>query len=120
VSIVGEREPVGVSEGGILEQPLHSVTVSCLPTEMPGELRVDIGEMAIGQSLHVSDLVAPEGVTIEADPAEVMFRVSAPALVEEEVEEVPEGEEVEGEEGDEEGEPEEAEAEEAEQKPTDE
>jgi len=98
VPVVGEGEPIGVTEGGILEQALRQLSISCLPTAIPDEIRIDISGLAIGQALHVSDLGIPEGVTVEADPEEMVVRVSAPAMIEEEEEELPEGEVPEGEE----------------------
>ncbi|NCO37551.1 MAG: 50S ribosomal protein L25 [Armatimonadetes bacterium CG_4_10_14_3_um_filter_66_18] len=114
VHIVGEGEAVGVeNSGGILEQNLRSLSISCLPTAIPDEIRVDISGLEIGDSLHVSDLPIPEGVTVEADESEVVFRVSAPSVVEDEAAEgegeLAEGEAAaegaaDGEEGEEEGE----------------
>jgi len=102
VQVIGQGEPAGAEEGGVLQQPLRSVTVSCLPLEIPTEFTVDVSGLEIGQALHVRDLAVPEGVTVETDPSEVIFMVSAPTTVEEEEEgeEVPEGEEgAEGEDG---------------------
>lgn len=96
VPIVGEGEPAGVEEGGILQQQTRDLQISCLPMEIPDTLSIDISGIAIGQSLHVSEIAVPEGITVETDLDEVVFLVSAPSLVEEEPEE---GEGLEGEEG---------------------
>jgi len=94
VQVVARGEPVGVERGGVLQQPLRHVAVSCLPLEIPSELTVDVSGIDIGHSLHVGDLTIPEGVTVETDPSEVVFMVSAPSILEEEeAEEVAEGEE---------------------------
>lgn len=52
----------GLKEGGILEQIARELTVSCLPTNIPESIDVDVTEMAIGVTLHLSDLKLPEGV----------------------------------------------------------
>ena len=58
-------EPVGVkNEGGNLETTLHEVEVRSRPRDMPNFIEVDVSELAVGDSLHVSDLAEIEGVTI--------------------------------------------------------
>lgn len=54
--------PQGVKEGGILDQTISDVEIECLVTEIPTSIRVDVSELALSQSLHVSDLVLPPGV----------------------------------------------------------
>ena len=53
-------------EGGSLSMIANSVEVSCLPKDMPEFLEVDVIDMDMGDILHLSDIVLPEGVTIEA------------------------------------------------------
>jgi large subunit ribosomal protein L25 len=48
--------PVGVREGGILELPLHSIEVECLPKDLPERIEVDIAGLQVNQSIHVRDL----------------------------------------------------------------
>ena len=94
---------VGVRIGeGILEQMLHELEVECLPTEIPDHIEIDVSDLDIGDSLHVSDIVVDDDdLTVVTDADRTVFAVAAPALVIEEEEE-----EVEDEEGlvDEEGE----------------
>lgn len=78
IEIVGT--PVGVKdEGGVFEHPARVVTVECLPMSMPEKITVDVSALHIGDSLHVEDLVAPEGVTITASPMDVVAAVHHPA-----------------------------------------
>lgn len=77
----------GVQEGGILDQSLREVTVRCLPADMPEVIEYDISEMNIGDSIHVSDLVAPEKVEILNDPEMGVASVITPTILKEEVEE---------------------------------
>jgi large subunit ribosomal protein L25 len=97
VALVGESE--GVKEGGVLTLVLRDVNVQALPMEVPDGLELDISGMAIGDSLRVSDLRIPEGVTVLDDPEAVVTTVTPPTKVElpEEVEveeEALEGEEL--------------------------
>ncbi len=106
VELVGESE--GAKVGGVLSQTQREVTVEALPMSIPDHLEIDISALQIGDSLRVSDLSAPEGVTVLDDPEAVLVTVYQPR-VEEEPETVP-ADEVEGEEGAEPAEGDEAEA----------
>ena len=93
VNLVGEA--IGVKrDSGILEHHLRQIEVRCVPDNVPAHIDLDVTEIETGHSLHVSDLTPPEGVTILADPKDIVAAVSIPAMIEEEVEEeVEEGEE---------------------------
>lgn len=91
--------PAGVVEGGRMYQPLRKLQVRCDPAKIPAEFTIDISELEIGESLHVSDLVV-EGVTPLQDPIRTIVVIRPPKGtieevlgIEEEEEEVPEGEE---------------------------
>lgn len=85
VPIVPLGIAVGVQEGGILEFTMREVEVRCLPTLIPDKIEVDVAELKIGKTIHVSDLRVPEGVTILDDPEDVVMSVVAPKAVVEEV-----------------------------------
>jgi len=93
VTVELEGIPVGVKiGGGMLDVVTREVTVSALPTEIPERLVFDVEGLDIGDVAHVSDLRAPEGITLLNDPDEVVCSVLAPrvaevAAEEEEVEE---------------------------------
>ena len=95
--------PAVDAHGGIITHALTSVQVEALPTNIPESLTADISVLTdLGQSLHVSDLTAPEGVDLLTDPETVVARIDIPAAEraeEDEAEEGEEGEEGEGEEG---------------------
>ncbi len=87
---LGEDECVGVKqEGGVINHLQTDVEVSCLPKDLPEFLEVNVSELKLGHSLHLSDVRVPEGVEIialthgeESDAAVVtVFR---PRVVEEE------------------------------------
>lgn len=86
VPIVLVGEAPGVKEGGILQHMLRSVTVSCLPTNMPDRLEADISGLNMGEQIAVGDLEAPEGVQITSEPNSVIALVVAPTIEEEEEE----------------------------------
>jgi len=74
----------GVKEGGILQHSLHKLTVSCLPTDIPEKVEVDVANLGINDFIHVSDLVIPN-VTILDGPATTVAGVIPPTLHKEEV-----------------------------------
>lgn len=75
--------PKGVTEGGVLEIHLRDLLVECLPTQIPEAINVDVGELTIGHSVHVSDLRVPPDVTVLASSGEVVALVTTPKVVEE-------------------------------------
>ncbi|MEK6727966.1 MAG: 50S ribosomal protein L25 [Candidatus Omnitrophota bacterium] len=79
VPVVAKGEPAGVKqEGGALEHILWEVEVECLPTNIPKEFEVDVAQMKIGDSVHVKDLIVPEGVKILNDQTSIILSVAAP------------------------------------------
>lgn len=75
----------GVSEGGVLEQPLHALGVRCRPGDVPEAIEVDISSLGIGDSLRVGDLPAGLDYTITSDPETVIVHI-APPITEEALE----------------------------------
>ena len=91
-------EAAGQKEGGVLSQINREVRVEALPMEVPDHLELDISAMVIGDSLRITDLRVPEGVTVLDDPETVLATVSPPTKEPEPEEiEAEEGEEIEGE-----------------------
>jgi large subunit ribosomal protein L25 len=46
----------GVINNGIVEQHLRSIMVECLPTQIPEKIEIDVTNLEIGDSIHVSDI----------------------------------------------------------------
>jgi large subunit ribosomal protein L25 len=102
VLLIGES--VGVKEGGVVEHHLWELRVECLPTQVPESIEADISSLAVGDSLHVSDLSVPQHITLLTPAEETLVSVVPPPVLEveevapeEEEGEVPEGEVPEGE-----------------------
>jgi large subunit ribosomal protein L25 len=69
--------------GGTLVHPVSSVKVRALPEALPESIHYDLGSLTDYEHvLTVADLVAPEGVTIQTDPSELIARVLAPRVEE--------------------------------------
>ena len=52
--------------GGLVSHNMTEVEIACLPADLPEFISVDLGNLEEGQSIHLSDLVLPEGVEIRA------------------------------------------------------
>jgi large subunit ribosomal protein L25 len=88
VQLHGGEDAPGVREGGVLSQPLRELNVEALPLEVPEHIDLDVSHMATGDTLRVSDVAVPDGVTLLDDPETVVATVTAPTReVEPEVEE---------------------------------
>src|SRR5262249_46029352 len=70
----------GVTAGGVLDQPMHNLSVECLALSWPESIRVNIGELQIGSVIHVRDLTLPPGVKAMADPDAVVLQVKEPLV----------------------------------------
>ena len=78
-------EPIGVkNKGGFLEQHLREVTVECLPGAIPDQIRVEVGHLDLGDSIHVRDLTTTAEVKVVEDGARPVVSVLAVAVVAEE------------------------------------
>jgi large subunit ribosomal protein L25 len=101
VQLVSTGVAGAVENGGTLVHPTSSVKIRALPANLPDSLSYDLSPLVdFDTTITVADLVVPEGVTVQADPAEVIARVLAPRVEEAAVAaEGVEGEAAEGAEG---------------------
>jgi large subunit ribosomal protein L25 len=90
--VIGTSEGV-VTYNGVLMKAIETVQVEALPLDLPSSIEVDITPLAnLEDTLHVSDLTIPEGVTLLTDPEVVVVKVASPRVSLE----LEEGEEAEG------------------------
>lgn len=106
IELEGAEVAPGVKGGGVLEHVTREITVEALPTDIPDQLVLDVSAMEINDTLQLTSVPVPDGVTLVADdPEEVTIVTLSPPRVEEVAEpEVEEETELvgEGEEGEEE------------------
>ena len=67
--------------GGMLDQILHELQVTCDPANIPHHFVVDVTPLTIGHSIHAGEITLPAGVTLETD-ADATICVCAPPKVE--------------------------------------
>lgn len=61
--MVLEGEPVGVKIGGLLEQTIYSLQVTCAAKNLPEVIKADVTPLEVGEALKVGDIQFPEGVS---------------------------------------------------------
>ena len=84
VPIVLIGSPNGVrNEGGVLDQVMRQVNVDVDPSAIPNHIDLDVTNLELNESLHVSDLKLPEDVRILDDLNATVCVVSPPRVVEE-------------------------------------
>ncbi|MBC7791779.1 MAG: 50S ribosomal protein L25 [Anaerolineae bacterium] len=84
IPIVLIGNPNGVrNEGGVLDQVMRQVSVDVDPASIPNHFDLDVTNLELNESLHVSDLKLPEGVRILDDVSATVCVVSPPRVAEE-------------------------------------
>ncbi len=98
IELEGVEDAPGVKASGVLEHVTREITIEALPTEIPDKITVDVSAMEINDTLQLSSVEVPSGVTFVAeDPEEVTIATLAPPRVEEAAPEVEEETELVGE-----------------------
>lgn len=73
--------PEGVRHGGgLLDQVLHELEVSCDPANIPHHIVVDVTPLTIGHSIHAGEIALPAGVTLETDADATVCVCAAPKV----------------------------------------
>ena len=86
---INEETCVGVRQGGgNISHNMTSVEITCLPGDLPEFIDVDVEDVDVGSSIHMSELVLPQGLVIPslqlgADHDHVVVSVNAPKRTEE-------------------------------------
>jgi large subunit ribosomal protein L25 len=98
IELEGADDAPGVKAGGVLDHVTREITVEALPTDIPDKITVDVSTMEINDTLQLSAIDPPQGVTfIVEEGEEVTIVTLAPPRVEEAAPEVEEETELVGE-----------------------
>lgn len=88
IHFINEENAPGLEAGGIVSHTVKELEVSCLPADLPEYIEIDLGHLALNESVHLSQLKAPHGVEFLAlshgDDATIAA-IHLPRVVEEEV-----------------------------------
>jgi large subunit ribosomal protein L25 len=100
IELEGVEDAPGVKGGGVLEHVTREITVEALPTDIPDKITVDVSTMEINDTLQLSTVEAPSGVTfVVEEDEEITIATLAPPRVEEAAPEVEQETELVGETG---------------------
>ena len=83
-----EKSPGVKEQGGVVNHVLNELDVVCFPADLPEYIEIDLGNLAVGHSLHIRDVPLPKGVelTLSKDENPVVATVVVPAQITEEEE----------------------------------
>jgi len=83
-----EKSPGVKEQGGVVNHVLNELDIVCFPADLPEYIEIDLGNLAVGHSLHIRDVPLPKGVelTLSKDENPVVATVVVPAQITEEEE----------------------------------
>jgi large subunit ribosomal protein L25 len=83
-----EKSPGVKDQGGVVSHVLNEIDITCFPDDLPEFVEVDLGNLAVGNSIHARDLKLANGVELSLGKAEnpVVATVVVPQLITEEEE----------------------------------
>lgn len=91
----GEDVAPGVKSGGVVSHVANEVEIECLPKDIPEFIAVDISALELGESIHLTEMTMPKGVTLTAlnhgdeNHDTAIVSIHTPKVVKEETEEAP-------------------------------
>ncbi|HEX6620108.1 MAG TPA: 50S ribosomal protein L25 [Solirubrobacteraceae bacterium] len=86
LELIGGEDAPGTVEGGVLEHVTREVNIESLPTDIPERLQADVSGMQVNDTLFLSSVTAPEGVTILDDLEETVVATLTPPKLQAELE----------------------------------
>jgi large subunit ribosomal protein L25 len=99
VVFLNEETSPGLKAGGVLNVVRYTVELNCPANSIPESIELDLGELEVGDSMHISNVTLPDGVVpVISDRDFTIATIAAPSVSVEPEEEI---DDVEGEEGEE-------------------
>ena len=89
LELTGAEDAPGALEGGVLNQETRELNIEALPGDIPDSIIFDVSKLDMNETVTLSALTAPDGVTLLDDPEEtVLATITPPTLepVEDEIE----------------------------------
>jgi len=83
-----EKSPGVKEQGGVVNHVMNELDIVCFPDDLPEYVEIDLGNLAVGNSLHVREVALPKGVELAIHKSEnpVVATVVIPSLITEEEE----------------------------------
>ncbi|EKN70314.1 50S ribosomal protein L25/general stress protein Ctc [Neobacillus bataviensis LMG 21833] len=83
VRLVLVGEAAGVKDGGVLQQPVHQLSITSTPDNIPPQIEVDISNLQVGETVLAGDIPSAGGFTINHEDDEVIASILPPRQEEE-------------------------------------
>ncbi|MBS4175771.1 50S ribosomal protein L25/general stress protein Ctc [Bacillus sp. FJAT-49736] len=81
VELIGESS--GVKDGGVLQQPIHELSVTAKPNDIPDAIRVDVSNLQVGETVSISDIKGNYPFSINHEDTETIASILPPRQEEE-------------------------------------
>jgi large subunit ribosomal protein L25 len=81
LSLVGEA--AGVKDGGVLQQPLHEISITAKAANIPQQVEIDVANLQVGETITIADIPSAGAFTINHDDDEVVASILPPKQEEE-------------------------------------
>lgn len=81
LALVGEA--AGVKDGGVLQQPLHELSITAKPDQIPQQVEIDVTQLQVGDTLTVADIKTGGTYSINHEDEEVVASILPPKQEEE-------------------------------------
>jgi large subunit ribosomal protein L25 len=81
LALVGEA--AGVKDGGVLQQPVHEISITSTPAEIPQQIEVDVTNLQVGETITIADILYQGSFTINHENDEVIVSILPPKQEEE-------------------------------------
>jgi large subunit ribosomal protein L25 len=83
VRLVLTGEAAGVKDGGVLQQPVHEISITSTPSDIPQQIEVDVSNLQVGETVTVADILYQGAFTINHEADEVIASILPPKQEEE-------------------------------------
>ncbi|MFP5116237.1 50S ribosomal protein L25/general stress protein Ctc [Bacillaceae bacterium C204] len=83
VRLVLVGDAAGVKDGGVLQQPLHQISITSTPDNIPQQIEVDISNLQVGETVTMGDIPSAGAFSINHEDDEVVASILPPKQEEE-------------------------------------
>jgi large subunit ribosomal protein L25 len=81
INLVGE--PLGVKDGGVLQQAMHDLSITAIATDIPPSIDIDVTHLQVGDTITVGDIKGTISADILHDDEQVIASILPPKQEEE-------------------------------------
>ncbi|MFL6555941.1 MAG: 50S ribosomal protein L25/general stress protein Ctc [Bacillus sp. (in: firmicutes)] len=83
VRLVLVGDAIGVKDGGVLQQPIHQISITSTPDNIPQQIEVDIANLQVGETVTMGDIPSAGAFIINHEDDEVVASILPPKQEEE-------------------------------------